>query len=355
MDNKMSTFTFLWPTPKRFVTGSILMITSLGWTSLAFANDFMDDWQDQLHVKTFTDDRTDDNANEDASLWNIDLGADRYDRELYERPTSSMTGTLDGLPAAETYFEFLDISTASIALDTENEHAYFSIDLVGDSSITGGISTAQGFNETYRVRVSSDNDFVSDDGEVNGYMFAVTDAGSSLTESFTDLTSFDQTQGWYDDPLDGNASGTGINVTDEGTFGYTELTSLGATSDISSRLVDNSVQLAIDYGSLGLDKSVFKNILFEANSGDIDPTNAFLNDEYSEIEAGSPYDLANTPDSIYEIDTLKGKRGNGLKGAPMGDLGSGYSAFILLSLICFSWRRRVMKGLNQMFNLTLSN
>ena len=270
----------------RLVTRSIVMMTSLGLSSAALANGFMDDWEDQLHVKTFTDARTDDNANEDSSLWNIDLGADKYARELYERPTSSMTGTLDGLPAAETYFEFLDISTASVALDTENEHAYFSIDLVGDSSITDGISTLEGFNETYRVRVSSNSNFLSTDGDVNGYMFAVTDAGSSLTSSFSDLTSFDQTQGWYDDPTDGNVSGTGINVTDEGTSGYAELTSLGATSDISARLVDNSVQLAIDYGSLELDKSVFKNILFEANAGDTNPLNAFLNDEYSEIEAG---------------------------------------------------------------------
>lgn len=335
---------------KQVVSNSFIVgVVSFSISNAALAADFLDDWEDQLHVKTFTDARTDDNANDDASLWNIDLGADKYARELYERPTSLMTGTLDGLPAAKTYFEFLDISTASVALDTDNEHAYFSIDLVGDSSITGGLSTVEGFNETYRVRVSSNNDFLSTDGEVNGYMFAVTDAGASLTGSFSDTTSFNQTQAWYDDPLDGNASGTGLDVTNEGTLGYTALTSLGATSDISSRLVDNSIQLAIDYGSLGLDKNVFKNILFEANSGDIDPLNAFLNDEYSEIEAGSPYDLANTPDSIYEIDTLKGKRGNGLKGAPVSAVGSGYSALFMASLMFLIWRRKKVMDLKRTF------
>lgn len=329
------------PISSQLVSGSIIIVSSFGMPSFVYANGFLDDWQDQLNVRTYTDARTDDNANEEASLWNIDLGADKYRKELYERPTSEMIGSLEGLPAAETYYEFLDISTASVALDKENEHAYFSIDLVGDAAITNGVSSVQGFNETYRVRVSSKDDFASTETNVSGYMFSVTGAGGSLTDSFSSENSFSNTQVWFDDPLDGGVTGTGLTTTDEGAFGYAEMSSLGATSDISARLVDNSIQLAIDYGNLDINKSVFRNLLFEANSGDTDPLNAFLNDEYSETEAGSPYDFDNTPDSIYEIDTLKGQRGgNGLKAAPIAGLGSSYSAFILMPLLLMIWRRK---------------
>lgn len=171
-------------------------------------------------------------------------------------------------------------------------------------------------------------------------MFGVSGAGGTLTDSFSSVNAFNNTQAWYDDPLDGGVTGTGLTVTDEGTFGYAELTSEGSTSDISARLVDNSIQLAVDYGNLDIKKSVFRNLLFEANSGDTNPLNAFLNDEYSETEAGSPYDLANVPDSIYEIDTLKGKRG-GLNGAPAMTLGSSYSAIMLFVPMLISLRRRI--------------
>lgn len=142
---------------QRLMVLNALVLGVAGFTvaTPALANGFMDDWEDQLNVRTYTDATTDDNANEDSSLWNIDLGADKYKKELYERPTSTMTGTLDGLPAADTYYQFLDISTASVALDKDNEHAYFSIDLIGDSTVNNGVSTVQGFNENYRVRVSS--------------------------------------------------------------------------------------------------------------------------------------------------------------------------------------------------------
>lgn len=326
------------------MSGSVIVMTSIGFPSFAYANDFLDDWQDQLNVRTYTDARTDDNANEDASLWNIDLGADKYRKELYERPTSTMNSELDGLPAAETYYEFLDISTASVALDKENEHAYFSIDLVGDSSVSSGISTLEGFNETYRVRVSSRENFAASENDVTGYMFSVSGAGDSLTDSFLSENSFSNTQAWYDDPEDGGVTGTGLSITDESTFGYAELTSLGGTSDISARLVDNSIQLAIDYGNLDIDKSVFRNLLFEANAGDTDPLNVFLNDEYSETEAGSPYELTNIPDSIYEVDTLKGTRGGGgLKGAPASALGSGSTAIMMFISLFFSLRFRLKK------------
>lgn len=331
---------------KQMISSSFVFgLVSVTLSTPVFASDFLDDWQDQLNVRTYTDARTDDNANEDASLWNIDLGADKYRKELYERPTSTMNSELGGLPAAETYYEFLDISTASVALDKENEHAYFSIDLVGDSSINSGVSTLEGFNETYRVRVSSrDNFAASNNDSVTGYMFAVSGAGDNLTDSFLSENAFDNTQAWYDDPLDGGVTGTGLTVTDEGTFGYAELTSEGSTSDISARLVDNSIQLAIDYGSLDIDKSVFRNILFEANSGDTDPLNAFLNDEYSETEAGSPYELTNIPDSIYEIDTLKGTRGGGgLKGAPASVIGSGSTAIMVFISLFISARLRLKK------------
>lgn len=330
---------------KRVVLGSLVLgAVNVTLATPAFANGFMDDWQDQLNVRTYTDARTDDNANEDSSLWNIDTGADKYKKELYERPTGSMGDVLDGTPASDTYFEFLDISTASVALDKDNEHVYFSIDLVGDSTVFDGESTVQGFNENYRVRVSSRSNFTSHAEDVTGYMFGVSGAGGTLTDSFTGANAFTNTQAWYDDPLDGGAAGTGLTVTDEGTLGYADLTSLGGTSDVSARLVDNSIQLAIDYGSLDINKGVFKNLLFEANSGDTSPLNAFLNDEYSETEAGSPYDLYNTPDSIYEIDTLKGQRGgNGMNGAPVMALGSSYSGILLLMTMLLSMRTRLKR------------
>ena len=305
-----------------------------------YADSFADDWQSQFRVTTFTDHRTDDNASNGDTRWTVDPGADRYSRELYERPFSSMDETVGGAPAASTYFEFLDISTGQVALDRVNKHAYFSIDLVGQDEVSGGSSSTKGFSDYYRIRLSSNRNFASTGSDVSSYMFGVKDPSGKLTGSFNDAVAYENTQVWYDDPADGAVSGTGISVTDEGTNGYAELTSEGSSADIRARLDGDSIQFVLNYGDSGLDlqRSVFKNIMFETTKGLSDTGNYFWNDEYSLDEAGTPYDLYNRPENIYEVDTLLG--GLSFSAAPAPELGSRLSGLILIGgLFCLMRRR----------------
>ncbi|PCH63499.1 MAG: hypothetical protein COC04_04335 [Gammaproteobacteria bacterium] len=266
----------------------------------AQAATFNDNWQSSLTVQTYQDARTDDNQIS-TGRWDIDPGADIYEQELYERPTSSMDKVIGGKPAAQTYYEYLDIVSGKFALDTQNQHAYFSIDLVGPNEIDGsGSSSYKGFGQFYRIRVADNSDFF------NGYLFGVKDPDGNIASSnFNNDDNYKTTQLWDDQGTP--ATGSGLTVTGEGTTGYDEVTSEGSSDDIQARIVGNSIELAIAYGALGIDSSAFDHFIFEATKGLTDVQNYFWNDEYTLAEAGSPYDINNPVDgNIYELDTLKG-------------------------------------------------
>lgn len=327
------------PHPGRF-SASLLGMVVIFQAAAVRADTYADDWQTQFKVTTFEDARTDDNASSGSTLWTIDNKADVYSKELYERPVASMDETVGSKPASETYYEFIDISTGSIAIDKKSEHAYFSIDLTGDAEVSDGTSVIKGFSENYRIRFSSDRNFASEDGEVSSYMIGVKDPSGNVSGSFNDSGSSAGTQIWFDDPADGAVTGTGLSITDEGTSGYAELTSEGSSSDIRARIDGNSIQFALNYGNLGLEKKLFRNLIFEANKGVTDPQNSFFNDAYSFEDAGSPYDTENPPGSIYEVDTLLARNGGGMRAAPVPEMGSGISAVFLIGAMFYLFRPR---------------
>ncbi|WP_315983761.1 hypothetical protein [Aliamphritea spongicola] len=236
-----------------FLLGMVVMFQA----GAVRADTYADDWQSQFKVTTYEDARTDDNASGGSTLWTIDNKADVYSKELYERPVASMDETVGSKPASDTYYEFIDISTGSVAIDKVSEHAYFSIDLTGDAEVSDGSSVSKGFSDNYRIRFSSNRNFASEDGEVSSYMIGVKDPSGNVSGSFNDSGSSAGTQIWFDDPSDGAVTGTGLSITDEDTSGYAELTSEGSSSDIRARVDGNSIQFALNYGNLGLERTSF--------------------------------------------------------------------------------------------------
>ncbi|MCP3671581.1 MAG: PEP-CTERM sorting domain-containing protein [Gammaproteobacteria bacterium] len=283
-----------------YINNSAFTLLVLFLASPAGAAVFNNNWQSSLGGTTFSDATTNGNRHSCSgdSCWTITPGADNYYQESYERPTSDMDESYGGAPAAKKYYQYLDIKTGQVAFDNVNKHAYFSIDLVGQYEVDqSGSLSHKGFGEFYRIRVADNTDFA------NGYMFGVKDPyGNGVGSTFNGSNNSKTTQSWIDKGTP--VTGTGLTTTNEGTSGYTQHTSEGDTSAIQSRIVGNSVQIAIAFGDLGIDKDFFYNIIFEANKGLTDPSNSFWNDEYSLDEAGSPYDLSNPVENIYELDTM---------------------------------------------------
>ena len=98
-------------------------------------------------------------------------------------------------------------------------------------------------------------------------------------------------------------------VPSEGTNGFGEFTSEGDSNKIRSRIVGDSVEFAVNYQALGIETSVFSNIIFEATQGPTDPQNYFWSDQYNFNQEGSPFNPSGPPQNVYELDTLKGFRG----------------------------------------------
>ena len=267
----------------------------------ADASIYNNHWKSDLLVSSFTDSVT--GARFTANKgWTIEAGADDYFREQYERPTSQgFQSTINGLPAFDKYHEALDIVSGQFAVDSLNEVAYFSIDLHGqDEKTADGSSDFVGFKHFYRIRVSDNANFFG------GYMFGVKDPyGNSVGNSFDGSNSYKSTQMWSD--LSPSwVTGSGLTTTGEGTQGYDEFTSEGDSNRIRSRIVGDSVELALNYGGFGINADTFSHLIFEANQGLTDPQNYFWNDEYNFNQAGSPYNPSNPPQNIYELDTLAG-------------------------------------------------
>ena len=285
-------------------------LTSLGLATLFLicsslpsdASIFSNNWKNELSVSTINDSRTGDFF-VGSKGWKIEAGADNYDYETYERPTSQDFNAAGGVPHFKKYHEALDIISGKFAIDEVNGVAYFSIDLYGKDDVTfSGNSRSSdevGFKHFYRVRIANNDDFA------NGYMLGVKDpSGNSLNSDFDGSNSFKSTQLWHD-PGE-SVTRTGLTNTDEGTLGYDEKTSEGDSNKIRARIVGNSVEFGLAYASFGIVSADFSNLIFEASQGLTDVQNYFWNDKYSFDEAGSPYSTTNYVENIYELDTLMG-------------------------------------------------
>ena len=280
------------------VIGIVAMCCNVSQASI-----FSNSWRTDFTVNSWGDATTNGNL-VDGLGWTISAGADDYFSECYERPTAQdfVDNSSLGQLHFTKYHEALDIQSGDFALDKANKVAYFSINMVGQNVLTLSSNDFVGFKHFYRIRVGDNADFAG------GYLFGVKDPyGNDVDGSFDGSNPSKSTQSWFDDINDGFVSGTGIGVTNEGTLGYAEKTSEGDSDAIRSRIVGNSVELAINYSQLGItDESVFDHIMFEANQGLTDVQNYFWNDEYSFDEAGDAYDYDNPVQNVYELDTLKG-------------------------------------------------
>lgn len=289
---------------KSFHGSALIAVGLLVWmASPVSASIYNNHWRGLSNTLTFVDSVTGDPSRFTAGTgWTIEQGADVFNQELYERPTSQgFQSTVQGAPAFDKYHEALDIVSGEYGLDEANGVAYFAIDLNGQNERTAdGSVDSVGFKHFYRIRVSGNTDFFG------GYMFGVKDPdGNSVGNSFDNSNSYKATQMWSDTSADW-VTGSGLATTGEGTDGYDEFTSEGDSNKIRSRIVGDSVEFALNYQALGIDASVFSNIIFEATQGLTDPQNYFWNDKYNFNQAGSPYDPSGPPQNIYELDTLKG-------------------------------------------------
>ncbi|MCI0704876.1 MAG: hypothetical protein L0241_27775 [Planctomycetia bacterium] len=290
-------------------------------------------WQpaalDPTYTVTFADAITTDNefmGADGKQYWTVDSGADSYQTDMYERPTSQtyeVVQAADGTWqfAASEYFSNLDIVEGRAGFD--DTYLYVSIKLAGLTKETSdGKSTDEGLVYRYGFRLALEADggggllVVADQPELkNGTQF-----GREGTFIYRDTN--------------GDVGGTGLSVTKQDRQaevdgnGYERvLASDGRLSNGQQVLwvrvspTDPTVvEFALKYQAVGLTATDLQNLPyleFEANKGLQDPGNYAWNDEYTKSEAGSPY-RATTGDlsksefdtqglgNIYELDTLRG-------------------------------------------------
>ena len=321
----------------KFLFATILLTTLTASATSSTASIYNNNWKTDLTSSQYNDSVTGSPSQFTSGVgWTVELGADDYYQELYERPTSQgFQRTVNGLPAFDKYHQSLDIVSGQFANDTSNGVAYFSINMNGKNEKTAdGSSDFVGFKHFYRIRISDNADFFG------GYMFGVKDPyGNSVGNSFDNSNSYKSTQMWSDLSTSW-VTGTGLTNTGEGTSGYDEFTSEGDSNKIRSRIVGNSVEFAVDYQSLAIESSTFDHFIFEATQGLSDPQNYFWNDKYSFNQAGSPYDPGKPPQNIYELDTLTGSYQPSSVPEP--------TSFVLWTLVCSLMfnRRKMMRPLD---------
>ena len=258
---------------------------------------------------TFNDAITSDNqytGSDGKQYWDIDVGADSYQNEYYERPTSqsSFSGTKY---AADKYYANLDITTARAGYDST--YMYIEINLVGNYFQVDNTQTTEGLKYIYGFRFSDDAD------GSGGYQMYGT-----FSDPYSQDWTTEKTFGFLDSTGDVGGVG-GLNVTRDGGDNVVDGYDLPIISNgvyleadtLFIRMVGSStVQFALNYDILGFDDSYLNDINYldmQAVLGDIeDNQNYFWNDKYYFNEAGSPYfvDGVGVPGNIYELDTIRG-------------------------------------------------
>jgi len=288
-----------------------------------------------VYTNTFGDAVTGDNQfrGSDGKLhYDVDAGADKYQFEMYERPTTQTFSYVDGRYATTgDYWGNLDIVQAKSGFD--NTYYYGQIDMFGLTKIdSGGGISQEGLVYQYGIRLSTDPD-----GR-NGFLFIVDDPAHKNNPT---QWNGDKSFGFKDSDGDvggaaqvkGNGGPTGLSVTKEDNpeeqhnlNGYDQVIISDGKLEGSGQNVlftrinpsDASiVEFAIDYKALGLtqaDLAALGYLDFESNKGLQDNQNYFWNDKYTKSEAGSPnggpgglseFGTQGTG-NIYELDTIRG-------------------------------------------------
>ena len=271
--------------------------------------------------------------------WVVDAGADSYQNDFYERPTTEqfIYESILGSPAtmiygAKEYIEYIDIKQGKAGFDSQ--YLYISIKMFGRDDETDGTqptdSVTKGLVERYGFRIGGSLD---DPQSRGGYLMTADnpETKSGPNTVFAPIGTF----GWHDTNFD--VGGTGISVTkedrEEEVQGNGYETVVIGDGMIKSGVHENEVALytrldpndptqttvefALDYGLLGLTTAQVANLgylEFEAiKGGPKDRATYVWNDEYNKTEAGSPYhgsgDLSEFGtqglENIYELDTLR--------------------------------------------------
>lgn len=273
--------------------------------------------------------------------WFINTGADSYANDFYERPTVQNYETVTATAAAgsdpelvvgntysaaglsgPTYFQYLDIVQGRFGFD--ETFMYLAIELFGEDGVdNNGVHTSDfGESSYYRIRVSEDPN------GAGGIMFSAEAAADFQKSEFSSFET-EKAFAYLDTNRDVGGPG-GISVVHEGSGsmnGYADKVISDGTAENSSGQKEDDVlftrkttspagrpqvEFAFDYTEFNrlfpsyAIEPIGLSIVFEANRGTQDNQNYLWNDKYSFDEAGTPYDPANEPQNVYELDTLRG-------------------------------------------------
>lgn len=264
--------------------------------------------------------------------WTIDAGADSYQNDFYERPTTKTyeVNTVSGgggeIFAASEYLQHVDIVQGRAGYDSQ--YLYISIDVFGRNKHTDdNVQSEVGLEERYGFRIGGTP---TDPTSRGGYLLVADAPESKNGTTFGALGM----SGWHDVNFD--VGGTGMSVTKQDLpsevsgNGYEieviadgKITSGPNINQVAlysrvSPTDDTVVEFALDYALLGLTLADIQNLTYleyEAiKGGPKDRANYVWNDEYNHMEAGSPYHGSGTLSefgtqgliNIYELDTLRG-------------------------------------------------
>ncbi len=259
--------------------------------------------------------------------WFVDAGCDRYQIDVYERPTTQEYQNVYERYAAKEAFEYLDITRARHGFD--DRFLYIAIDLFGRDHLTSdGDRDEKGMIERYGFRFSTDPDgrngllVVSDQPEVKNE--PNTRYGPLGTFAYRDTN--------RDVGGAARSGPTGLNVTksdnpneESGMNGYDQVVISDGRMENEQVVLwvrlsptdDTIVEFALDYRAMGYTTQYMQNLRyldFEAiKGGPKDPQNYLWNDKYTKEEAGSPNKGQNGRSefgtvglqNIYECDTVR--------------------------------------------------
>ncbi len=242
-------------------------------------------------------------------FYTINPGADQYQIDLYERPTSGGYQFFLTSYAAEEYHAYIDITTGRFGYD--NQFVYAAIELAGlDIRTKDGVNNPAGLRARYGVRFGPDPD-----GRFSTLLRVAQPETAGLPNNvYTSIRAegyrdTDGDVGGRAGPLHGGAGPSGINVTktdnileEQGLNGYDQqfITSDGLLESSGQPVMwqrisptnPNVVEIAFDYVAAGLtraDLDALRYLHFEAvEGGPSDPSGGLWNDQFTGIEAGSP-------------------------------------------------------------------
>ena len=255
-------------------------------------------------------------------FWDVDPAADVYQLERYERPTIQTFATVNGRYATRQYFEYVDITRASVGFDSQ--YLYINIDVFGRRELqSNGSEQTEGLkNAFYGFQISTQA------GGRGGMYFYV-----DQPETSGNGTTYGLLKGFGFRDLNNDVSGTGLTVTKQdngageaGNGFEREIVADGKLSGTNTavffsriRPTDNTVvEFALDYAAVGLTQSNLLNLGYlnmdVVKGGPKGPALYLFNDEYNKNEAGSPNPGAGGLSefgtqglgNIYEMDNLPG-------------------------------------------------